>query len=111
LWPLTRQPVPISALNDVKINYAYQKLKHKLKLKVLKVVGFDGSASVAKFAFCLTQNAPTLKKIICDTRCPQLFGTVHRLYDIEYIDRIAPARRQAELLSKLIPGGIDVVIL
>ncbi|XP_021751423.1 uncharacterized protein LOC110717085 [Chenopodium quinoa] len=96
------------ALKDAKINYT---MRAHRQLKVLELIGFDGSASVAEFAFCLTQNAPMLKKIICDTRCPQLKGFVNKWYDQENIDNIASARRQAKLLAKQIQRGIDVVIL
>uniref|UniRef100_A0A803LE64 At1g61320/AtMIF1 LRR domain-containing protein n=1 Tax=Chenopodium quinoa TaxID=63459 RepID=A0A803LE64_CHEQI len=108
LWPLSQQPVPMSGQRDVKINYEMR--KHN-KLKVSEIVGFDGSASLAEFVFCVTQNAPMLKKIICDPRCPRSKGNAHKWYDLTYIDRLAPARGQAKLLAKQIGGGIDVVIL
>uniref|UniRef100_A0A803LNQ7 F-box domain-containing protein n=2 Tax=Chenopodium quinoa TaxID=63459 RepID=A0A803LNQ7_CHEQI len=108
LWPLSKQAVPMSGQRDVTINYEMH--KHN-QLKVLEIVGFDGSASLAEFVFCVTQNAPMLKKIICDYRCPRSKGNAHKWYDLQYIDRKGFVRRQAKLLAKQIRGGVDVVIL
>lgn len=97
-------PLPPANLKDVEINNA--KMQEHQHLKVVEIVGYDGSASITMLALCLSHHmhAPMLNKIILNLQYPQLNG-----YDRH--DIIGVARLQAKLLAKQIRYGVDVVIL
>uniref|UniRef100_A0A803LNQ6 At1g61320/AtMIF1 LRR domain-containing protein n=1 Tax=Chenopodium quinoa TaxID=63459 RepID=A0A803LNQ6_CHEQI len=112
LWPML-QHAKLKTISSGRrgVKNKYEMRKHD-QLKVLEIVGFDESATLADFVFCITQNAPMLKKIICDPHCPRSDGGyLHNVKDNCNIDKIALARRQAKWLAQQIQEGIDVVVL